>query len=418
MYTKYQRWTTEIRGTIVVPFAIALPVLLLMIGSGFDYAQAITQRQRLQMAIDEAALSSSRELGLSDARRENVAAVVRAVVEKSIAANGESRAPAPVLDIHVQNRPLEVQISARQGTVPYFGGAFGFAPVQIEVNTVARIIGQPNICVLALDTSANGTIALEKDARVTGNNCAVFSNSTHSNGLKSKNSAVLTASMICTAGGKDGGRANFMPSPMTDCPTFTDPLAGRPEPVAGACDSSLPTRVTSSRRLSPGTYCGGLEILDGAVVELDPGIYIFKDGRFRVGEGASVTGQGVGFFMTGTGAVVRLEQQSTINLAAPNAGAMAGLLFFEARNQPTSGVHNIFSDNARNLLGTLYLSRGRLHVDANNPIADQSAYTAIVARMLTLHGGPHLVLNTNYDLTDVPVPEGIKGASQPVALVR
>ena len=60
----------------------------------------------------------------------------------------------------------------------------------------------------------------------------------------------------------------------------------------------------------------------------------------------------------------------------------------------------------------------RLHVDANSPIADKSAYTAIVARMLTLYGGPHLVLNSNYEQTDVPVPKGIRGAAQPASIVR
>jgi hypothetical protein len=59
-----------------------------------------------------------------------------------------------------------------------------------------------------------------------------------------------------------------------------------------------------------------------------------------------------------------------------------------------------------------------LHIDANAPVADKSAYTAIVARMLTLYGGPHLVLNTNYEQTDVPVPDGIKGVGQPVQLAK
>jgi hypothetical protein len=81
-------------------------------------------------------------------------------------------------------------------------------------------------------------------------------------------------------------------------------------------------------------------------------------------------------------------------------------------------VHQILSDDARNLLGTIYLPRGRLNVDANSPIADKSAYTAIVARKISLYGGPHLVLNSNYDETDVPVPEGIRGAAQPVSLVK
>lgn len=59
------------------------------------------------------------------------------------------------------------------------------------------------------------------------------------------------------------------------------------------------------------------------------------------------------------------------------------------------------------LEGTLYLPRGHLYIDADQPIADQSAYTAIIAGQLSLYAGPHVVLNTNYDETDVPVPAGI-----------
>jgi hypothetical protein len=116
--------------------------------------------------------------------------------------------------------------------------------------------------------------------------------------------------------------------------------------------------------------------------------------------------------------MLTFERASSIDLTAPSSGPMAGLLMFEARSQPTAAVHRILSDDARNLLGTIYLSRGRLHVDATRPVADRSAYTAIVARMLTLYGGPHLVLNANYELTDVPVPDGIRGANQPVNLVK
>lgn len=70
------------------------------------------------------------------------------------------------------------------------------------------------------------------------------------------------------------------------------------------------------------------------------------------------------------------------------------------------------------LIGTIYIPKGELRVDATSPIADESAYTAIVADKMRLYGGPHLVLNTNYDQTDVPVPAGIRGAGQPVALSR
>lgn len=96
---------------------------------------------------------------------------------------------------------------------------------------------------------------------------------------------------------------------------------------------------------------------------------------------------------------------------------MAGLLVYAAPSVKDAQFR-ILSDNARNLLGTIYLPASELHVDANQPVADQSAYTAIVADKLTLYGGPHLVLNTDYHLTTVPVPGGIKGVGQPVRLSK
>lgn len=411
------RWKADRGGAIIVPFALLLPIVVLLIGGAVDYGQASNQRSRLQSAVDKAALASARELGLSDARRENVPAVVQAVATALMAPalSGQQEA---TFETTVRDDPLEVHVVGRQTTMPYFGGSFGLVPIDLEVHAVARIVGSPNICVLALDPSAAGTISLEKNARVTGQNCAVFSNSTHGLSIKSKNSASLSASLICSAGGKDGATGNFAPEPLTDCPTFDDPLAGRPEPAVGACDPALPAKVDTSRALWPGTYCGGLDIGSGAVVSLDPGIYIIKDGPLIVRDGATLTGAGAGFYFTGNGALAKFERASSIDLAAPRDGQMAGLLMFEARSQDTRAIHEILSDDARNLLGTLYLPRGRLHIDANNPIADKSAYTAIVARKLTLYGGPHLVLNANYDLTDVPVPHGIRGTGQPVSLVK
>jgi hypothetical protein len=76
------------------------------------------------------------------------------------------------------------------------------------------------------------------------------------------------------------------------------------------------------------------------------------------------------------------------------------------------------SNDARTLVGTIYLSRGLLIVDAERTIADKSAYTALVVREFKLFGGPNVVLRTNYDMTDVPVPDGIKGTGQPVTLAQ
>jgi hypothetical protein len=69
--------------------------------------------------------------------------------------------------------------------------------------------------------------------------------------------------------------------------------------------------------------------------------------------------------------------------------------------------HKILSDNARTLLGTIYMPQGRLIIDATKPIADKSAYTVLVVRRIDLHAGPNLILNSDYSASDVPVPKGV-----------
>ncbi len=70
-------------------------------------------------------------------------------------------------------------------------------------------------------------------------------------------------------------------------------------------------------------------------------------------------------------------------------------------------INRIISNNARTMLGTIYLPAGRLVIDADKPVADQSAYTVVVAQQVNLYEGPNLYLNANYDATSVPVPKGV-----------
>lgn len=405
------------RGSVAVIFAVIVPALLLVAGGTVDFAHIMLQSQRLQDAVDVATLAATRELGLADSRRDNVASVVETMVRAAVSANGFGTTM-PTLTTVVSSDPLEIRVDARHTPATFFGGGFGLLPSEIRVSAVARIVGRPNVCLLGLDPSSTGTISLEKNALITAQNCAVFSNSTAMNGLKSKDSSTLSATLICSAGGKDGAKGNFSPEPLTDCPTFDDPLSARPEPPVARCDTSLPKIVNGNIELRPGTYCGGLTIRSLASVTLQPGIYVIKDGELLVDEDAKLTGNGVGFFLVGNNATITFKRRSSIDLSASDQGPLAGILFFEARSRPTGTRHQILSDDARNLLGTIYLSRGEIYIDANNPIADKSAYTAIVARKVTLFGGPNLVLNANYDLTNVPVPEGIRGVAQPAKLIK
>ncbi|MBC8037361.1 MAG: hypothetical protein H7X89_09100 [Rhizobiales bacterium] len=165
--------------------------------------------------------------------------------------------------------------------------------------------------------------------------------------------------------------------------------------------------INQKRTLNPGVYCGGLVILGKSKVKLNPGTYIINNGLLKVADSASMIGENVGFYLSGLLTLMYFDSGSTIDLTAPKEGPLAGILFFEDRKALPLRIHRIGSNNARNLLGTIYLPVGILLVDANAPVADNSAYTAIVVRSLQLREGPKLVLHGDYQLTDVPVPDGL-----------
>lgn len=181
-----------------------------------------------------------------------------------------------------------------------------------------------------------------------------------------------------------------------------------------AARTSFPCRWWT---VKPGTYCGGISITGTSAVTFESGIYVIKDGPLQVDGTAQVTGVDVGFFFSGQKANFSFNTDTSIDLAAPKDGLMAGLLFFGSRTQ-SGAAYKILSDHAHQLLGTIYLPEGALTVDANQPIADKSAYTAIVAKKVIAYSGPTVVLNTNYDQTEVPVPSGIRGVGVPAVLSR
>lgn len=394
-------------GNMALVFAGAAPVLLGCGALALDFSNAFSARSSLQAAADAAALAATRELQLRSTSETTVRSIVEEYVRQHIDSDVRITTLASVI---LPNREgVRVDLSAH---TPSIMGQLinpdGFSP---SVTSIARLSSGAPLCALALEERQQDAIHLVNQARVLAPNCAVVSNSTSERGIATDNNSELVATQICSAGGAAGMASNFTPQPVEDCPPIEDPLASRPEPNAGGCTRTLTLQVLGSQRLRPGVYCGGITVLPGATARLDPGIYVIKNGPLMVMGNGTLTGQNTGFYFVGDLSVMNFAQGSNINLTAPKDGPMAGFLFFANRVLLTGNLNLrhfvINSDNARNLLGTIYLRDGVLDVDANRPIADRSAYTVIVARRISVRSGPDLVLNTNYEGTDVPVPEGV-----------
>ncbi|MGI9414082.1 MAG: pilus assembly protein TadG-related protein [Hyphomicrobiales bacterium] len=401
-----RRFWIDTRGQIAVIFGLALPALIATMGAAVDYTAWTAQSRKLQAIADISAMAAAKELYLANADIGQVISVATSVADAQLALDNGNTAPLTVSS-QVINDGQSVEVTVSQSRQTYFSHLFASDFGPLTSTAVARLAGGGRLCVIGLDENASTTVSMRQDAQVTATQCSLYSNSTSLSGIDVSQSANIEAELICSAGGADGGAANYTPSPTTDCPQLDDPLSSRPAPVYGSCDHSDLEISDQTVTLQPGVYCGGLTIKATSDVTMAEGIYIIKDGPLTVTSNSIVYGEYVGIYFTGVNAVYNFESNSDIDFTAPRDGPMAGILFFEDRNAPLLREHVIKSKKADNLLGTIYLPRGVFVVETNNNVADQSAYTAVIANRIELAKKPNLYLNADYGSTDVPVPSGI-----------
>ena len=314
------------------------------------------------------------------------------------------------IDVKIAKEKRIVEVVIRQEWTPFFMQFVNADVTPIRARAQATTIGQRLACVLGLSELTPAGVELWSKASVVADGCDVYSNTNTPLGLVVKDNATLEAELICVSGGYVALSPRAVkPDPLTDCPKFDDPLASRPPPKVTGCDYLAMIIINQNKTLNPGVYCGGLTILGNSKVKLNPGVYIISNGLLKVSGTASMTGENVGFYLSGLLTLMYFDSGTTIDLTAPTDGPLAGILFFEDRKAPPLRIHRIGSNNARNLVGTIYLPLGILFIDANAPVADNSAYTALVVRSLQLSEGPNLVLHSDYQSTNIPVPDGLIG---------
>lgn len=413
-------------------FALTIPLLLMAGAVSIDFLGSIRQRETLQEAADSIAIRAAREFLLENASKSQVEAAAHAHANAMQERIGQFSFSA-----HANAQENSVSVSLGQA-----GRISLFAPVAVaskEAKALATAVvrGATNVCVIALEESHQGAIESKNLARLEASDCAIMSNSVDKAGVDASGFSIVDAAFICSAGGYEGGPVNFPKAPLTDCPPVEDPLMDRPAPPSGGCDyndfsvgesgeigavvdallepvvalidAEDPATLADRTRyaLEPGVYCGGLRLRPTADAHLAPGVYVIRGGPLVVEKGARLRGVNVGFYLEDADALVAFARAAIVHLTAPKDGPMAGLLMFQERKVKPSGIHSIRSSNVRTLLGTIYAPNAALEISTSYPVADRSAYTAIVVRSVKLSGSTKVTLNTDYSATDVPTPAGL-----------
>lgn len=405
MKAGFSRYLRASAGNIAISASLALPALMGAVGLASDYAQFISKQSELQGAADSAALAAAKEFTLASATDMTIGAAA-----KSFAAATTKNTISTSVEIDSANESVTVEV--REEWTPFFAHFLGADITPVIVRATAQLAGRANTCVLALAEDEEKSIELTKNAKLKATGCGVYANSEDDESIKVKTGATIHADLTCTVGGIDDGGGTITPAALTDCPVMDDPLSSRAAPAVGACDFTNMVVNTGAVTLSPGTYCGGLNIAGAATVTFTEGVYVMKGGALLISGNANVTGDYAGFYLTGNNAVININGNASVNMKGPRTGELAGILFFEDRAAPKERTHRISATNAHTLTGTIYLPRGELRIDPKSKVAENSAYTAIISQTLRLSDGPELVLNSDYGATDVPVPSGIRSSAQ------
>ncbi|MGA0604290.1 TadE/TadG family type IV pilus assembly protein [Caulobacter sp. KR2-114] len=401
------RWLRDQRGGTAIVFAVAAPTVAILACGAVDLFSLSTDHSQMQDAADAAALDAAKQLGIG--AQAGIAARADSFVQSQIP-QVMPRVPYRVTtSFSPDNSQVTVRLDGHRES--FFGNLLPPGGWDIHVSATAATLGLTPLCVLASQTGGQ-TIQMTNQAQTTAATCLVQSNGD----IQVTNSAQLTAGIVQASGQATGA---ITPQAQNGAPTIGDPFASMTisKPLLNLC-TPIPNLTAGLNILlaTPTPYCGNITVRQGQTLQLTPGgTYYFHAGQLQLQQNAVLKGSNVTLIFDNS-AQFQFDDSSTIDLTGATSGPYAGFVIMTTRDNV--GTFEISSDSARRLEGTVYIPSAVLKVTgANNRVADQSAWTVVVAKSIQMSGSPNLVINANYASSSVPVPNGV-GATGAVAKVK
>lgn len=425
------------RGWVLICGALAATALIGFLGLAFDTGILQLQRLRAQMAADNAAVAGALELRNGTGNQVAAAKAAAALNGFNDGLNGDTVAVS-----NVDADTLRVDVTRSVPTT--FMQILGLNRSTVSARAGAGLVTDTTStggsgCIFVMQTTGSRTAMLGGSSMVRSD-CGIFVNSTNNGAMSNDGQGCWAVSNggINIVGGYEyiwGTGAPAPPNPLpsssaTSCSNgivnnaappkpasgynnganFAEPGASLPAPTVGNCTYTN-TQITMSNytnfqpggQLHPGTYCGGI-VISGQVgtITMQSGTYIMAGGGFQINGGGSVQGSGVFLYnTTKTGysyqPFVFTSQGSNAVLTAPATGTYAGVLMFTDRSITSTNTNQINGNSQTKLEGTIYMPTVPLIITGSGSSVNQNAaYSAIVAKTLTVNGGGRLLVKADY----------------------
>ncbi|KMO12037.1 TadE/TadG family type IV pilus assembly protein [Methylobacterium platani] len=392
------RFRHDRRGTIVMLFGVLLPIVAMGMVGAAEIAEVMLARSKLQGDVDAAALQGAGEFGVDQSAA--TAERTRLYADDMAAPLRRRWTIASTVAIDAASRAVTVRQTAHRAS--FFGSLLPPGGWTLQASATAVRTARKPLCVLGLQGGGPlgnpDSIALQGNSAVAASDCLVQSNAS----LTAAGASSVRAGEARAAGSASGA---ISPAAVTDAPALPDPFAGLRIDAPVLCQSIVLGLGSNTVYLKPGVHCSTITVLGDLHLILEPGEHYFVGPTLNVGGRSTISGSDVVVILAGVPAL-QVTGNAVLDLEGRRSGPFAGFVLVSARS--FVGDVAISTNNARRLIGTVYLPNASLTVSGNNNrVADQSPWTVVVARTIRTQGSATLTINANYALSPVPTPPGV-----------
>lgn len=436
-----KNWALSTRGNVGMIFALSAIPLLGATTGVLEIGSLMRDRQILQSAADAGALAAATRLTMINdtSGRTGAAEYAVSTAQEVIATSGRSTLQTIFrAEVDSSHKSITVYGQADHRALLGFLG-FGDQIVNAEA-TASTLITVP-LCILQTGTgnkggptgppvaptpggpsapagpagqpggpALQGGLSLNDSSRITATGCAVHANQN----IKVGGSAMLQASRAQAVGAISGA---VSPAGFAGSMSIEDPFARMNLKAPTVCEGKpekVEQKTAGTVYLAPGVHCEHFKIEKNAVLFLQPGEHYFMD-HLEAKDGATIEGDDV-VLIFGDTKVINFADHAAVSLTARKSGSFAGFLIVTSRENHEKFV--IASNRVSELLGTIYIPNAELDIETGGSVAQDSAWSIIVADRLVLRKNPSLVINSQYIGSGVPVPDGVGPSAGNALLTR
>lgn len=400
-------------GNVAIMTALLMPILVAGAGFGAEAALWYHNGIKLQQTADKSVFAAAIDLraGASSDTLKSTALEIAAAngftAQKStsnpIGPGWTTVGIAGADNLIVSNPPTSgayagnpdaIQVALQKFIPLSFSAMFIDVPMVENVKAVALIQTAGNACVLALSTTAPGSVSVGGNASLNLTGCNINSNSTASNAVSTSGSSTLSADCIVVVGGvslNGGSTTQQCANTVTNTSAVADPYASLPVPT-----SSTTRPNSNGATLQPGVYPNGLNLT--GTKTLQPGVYIVTGGSINVGANANITGSGITIYVA-NGVDVSMNANGYVNLSAPTSGVYSGVLFFGARDG--TGSVSMNGTSASKLTGAIYFPNQDLSYNGN--FSGNGGCMRVVAKTVSWSGNATIAQDCSaFGIANIP----------------